>query len=171
MDDSFWDWTCMPNSHPSEASGAHDPSPLLRSSKPRRHRAGTVHTIVGLPGVSWRPVVVNGGSGALFLDGQEKLIGVMALDIAGSQSTNIQGIVNPDKLAHLDRSPTSTRYWRPLARNESIDISLTSRPGRAQADLAEAHAIIDSMRTDGWACPLIVACGKRLPSDASAPYE
>ncbi|HWL49679.1 MAG TPA: RNA polymerase sigma factor SigJ [Acidimicrobiia bacterium] len=63
--------------------------------------AKAVRTITELPGVWWRPVEVNGGAGALFLDGQEKLIGVMALDIAGSQITNIQGIVNPDKLAHL----------------------------------------------------------------------
>ena len=63
--------------------------------------AKAVHTIVGLPCVSWRPIDVNGDSGALFLDGQEKLIGVMAIDIAGSQITNIQGIVNPDKQAHL----------------------------------------------------------------------
>ena len=47
------------------------------------------------------PIDVNGGSGALFLDGQEKLIGVMALDTAGSQITNIRDIVNPDKQAHL----------------------------------------------------------------------
>jgi hypothetical protein len=40
-------------------------------------------------------------SRAFFLDGQEKLIGVMAIDIGGSQITSIQGIVNPDKLAHL----------------------------------------------------------------------
>ena len=63
--------------------------------------AKAVRTITELPGVSWRPVEINGGAGALFLDGQEKLIGVMALDIAGSQIRNIQGIVNPDKLAHL----------------------------------------------------------------------
>ncbi len=63
--------------------------------------AKAIHTIVELPGVSWRPVEINGGAGALFLDSQQKLIGVMALDIAGNQITNIQGIVNPDKLAHL----------------------------------------------------------------------
>ena len=78
---------------------------LARSLRGRSRVAAVVAKAVGtiteLPGVSWRPVEVNGGAGALFLDAQEKLIGVMALDIAGSQITNIQGIVNPDKLAHL----------------------------------------------------------------------
>ncbi|MHB1837061.1 MAG: RNA polymerase sigma-70 factor [Solirubrobacteraceae bacterium] len=54
-----------------------------------------------LPDVSLRSVEVNGGPGALFLDGQQRLIGVMALDIAGGQITSISAIVNPDKLTHL----------------------------------------------------------------------
>jgi RNA polymerase sigma-70 factor (ECF subfamily) len=57
--------------------------------------------IARFPGVSLRPVEVNGGPGALFLDGQEKLIGVVALDIAGGEIRSISSIVNPDKLAHL----------------------------------------------------------------------
>jgi RNA polymerase sigma-70 factor (ECF subfamily) len=57
--------------------------------------------IAGFPGVSIRPVEVNGGPGALFLDGQEHLIGVMALDVADGQVTGVRSIVNPDKLAHL----------------------------------------------------------------------
>jgi RNA polymerase sigma-70 factor (ECF subfamily) len=48
-----------------------------------------------------RPVEVNGGPGALFLDGEQRLIGVMALDIDGGQITSINAIVNPDKLTHL----------------------------------------------------------------------
>jgi hypothetical protein len=48
-----------------------------------------------------RPVEVNGGPGALLLDGQQQLIGVCALDVAGGQITSISGIVNPDKLTHL----------------------------------------------------------------------
>ena len=54
-----------------------------------------------LPGVSLRPVEVNGGPGALYLDAQQRLIGVVALDIAGGQITGISSIVNPDKLTHL----------------------------------------------------------------------
>jgi RNA polymerase sigma-70 factor (ECF subfamily) len=48
-----------------------------------------------------RPVEVNGGPGALYLDGQQRLIGVLALDIAGGQIRSIRSIVNPDKLTHL----------------------------------------------------------------------
>jgi hypothetical protein len=47
------------------------------------------------------PVEVNGGPGALYLDAQQRLIGVMALDIAGGQIRSVNSIVNPDKLAHL----------------------------------------------------------------------
>jgi len=54
-----------------------------------------------LPGLSWRPVEVNGGPGALYLDGQQRLIAVVALEVAGGQTTSINAIVNPDKLAHL----------------------------------------------------------------------
>jgi RNA polymerase sigma-70 factor (ECF subfamily) len=51
--------------------------------------------------VSLRPVEVNGGPGALYLDAQQRLIAVVALDIAGGQIHSINSIVNPDKLAHL----------------------------------------------------------------------
>ena len=53
------------------------------------------------PGVSWRPVEVNGAPGALYLDAQQRLIGVVALEIAGGQITSISSVVNPDKLTHL----------------------------------------------------------------------
>ena len=54
-----------------------------------------------LPGVSLRPVEVNGDPGVLILDGQQRLISVWALDSAGGQITSIGAIINPDKLAHL----------------------------------------------------------------------
>ncbi len=60
-----------------------------------------VRRTMRLPGVSLRTVEVNGGPGALFLDGQQRVLGVCALDIASGQITNISGIVNPDKLTHL----------------------------------------------------------------------
>jgi RNA polymerase sigma-70 factor (TIGR02957 family) len=53
------------------------------------------------PGVLSRPVEVNGGPGALYLDAEQRLIAVMALEVAGGQITDINAIVNPDKLAHL----------------------------------------------------------------------
>jgi len=51
--------------------------------------------------VSLRPVEVNGTPGALYLDVQQKLIAVVALDIAGGQITGISSIVNLEKLTHL----------------------------------------------------------------------
>jgi RNA polymerase sigma-70 factor (ECF subfamily) len=53
------------------------------------------------PDTSFRLVEVNGGPGALVLDGQQRLFGVVALDVAGDQITGIKAIVNPDKLARL----------------------------------------------------------------------
>src|SRR4051794_35947072 len=54
-----------------------------------------------LPGASWHAVEVNGGAGAMFLDAEQRLISVVALDIAGGQIRSISSIVNPEKLAHL----------------------------------------------------------------------
>jgi len=48
-----------------------------------------------------RLVEINGGPGALYLDAQERLMGVMALEISDGQIVGINSIVNPDKLAHL----------------------------------------------------------------------
>ncbi len=53
------------------------------------------------PGVSAQPVEVNGDAGALFLDAQQRVLGVWALEIADGQIKSISSIVNPDKLAHL----------------------------------------------------------------------
>ena len=76
---------------------------LARSLRGRSHVARTlINAVVArLPEVSLRLTEVNGGPGALYLDGQQRLIGVVALDIAGGQITSISGIVNPDKLTHL----------------------------------------------------------------------
>jgi RNA polymerase sigma-70 factor (TIGR02957 family) len=78
---------------------------LARSLRGRSRVARTVinyyRMVASIPGVSMRSVEVNGGPGALYLDPQQRVIGVMALDIAGGQITGINGIVNPDKLAHL----------------------------------------------------------------------
>jgi RNA polymerase sigma-70 factor (ECF subfamily) len=54
-----------------------------------------------IPGISLRPVEVNGDPGALFLDAQQQVIGVWALDIADGQITSIRSIFNPDNLTHL----------------------------------------------------------------------
>ena len=54
-----------------------------------------------VPGVSLRPVEVNGTPGALLLDGERRLIGVWALEIAGGEIVALNSVVNPDKLGHL----------------------------------------------------------------------
>ena len=79
-----------------------------RSRASLRGRTGSRNMLINLarharriPGVSMRRVEVNGGQGALLLDGQQRLIGVWALEIAGGQIRSISSIVNPDKLAHL----------------------------------------------------------------------
>jgi RNA polymerase sigma-70 factor (ECF subfamily) len=73
-----------------------------------RGRARVARTLIDwfrlgarLPGASLRPVEVNGGPGALFVDAQQRLIAVVALDVADGQITGINAIVNPDKLMHL----------------------------------------------------------------------
>jgi len=54
-----------------------------------------------LPGIAVQPVEVNGGPGAVYLDEQQRLLGVVGLEVSGGQITGINSIVNPDKLAHL----------------------------------------------------------------------
>ena len=78
---------------------------LARSLHGRNRVARTLinwfHQAARVPGVSLRPVEINGGPGALLLDAQQRLISVFALDIAAGQIRGISGIVNPDKLTHL----------------------------------------------------------------------
>jgi RNA polymerase sigma-70 factor (TIGR02957 family) len=78
---------------------------LARSLVGRSRVARTVITWLRLaakyPQVSRRAVEVNGGPGAIFLDGQERLLAVWAIDVVDGQVAGIRSIVNPDKLAHL----------------------------------------------------------------------
>jgi RNA polymerase sigma-70 factor (ECF subfamily) len=48
-----------------------------------------------------RRAEVNGQPGAMMLDPEGRLIGVLALDIADGQVQAVSSIVNPDKLRHL----------------------------------------------------------------------
>jgi RNA polymerase sigma-70 factor (ECF subfamily) len=54
-----------------------------------------------LPGLEFRPVEVNSGPGALVFDGEQRLVGVTALDIADGEIKAISSVSNPDKLRHL----------------------------------------------------------------------
>jgi hypothetical protein len=77
---------------------------LARSLRGRNRVARTLINWLRLgsrvPG-ELRLVEINGGPGALYLDGQERLISVLALDIAGGKIRSVSAIVNPDKLKHL----------------------------------------------------------------------
>jgi RNA polymerase sigma-70 factor (TIGR02957 family) len=53
------------------------------------------------PGISWQLVEVNRGGGAVIRDGQQRVLGVWALEITGGEITGVRSVVNPDKLSHL----------------------------------------------------------------------
>ena len=78
---------------------------LARSLHGRSRVAGMLITWLRLvartPGVSFRLTEVNGDPGAVFLDAQERLLSVMALEIADGQIKGVRSVVNPDKLGHL----------------------------------------------------------------------
>lgn len=54
-------------------------------------------------GVRIQVTEVNGQPGAMAIDAQDRLVGVMGLDIADGQIQTIHSIANPDKLRHFDR--------------------------------------------------------------------
>jgi RNA polymerase sigma-70 factor (ECF subfamily) len=89
---------------------------LARSLRGRSRVARTLTNWLRLlsrfPQVSVRPVEVNGDPGALFLDDQERLLAVWALDVADGLVTGIRSIVNPDKLAHLGPVGDATAMLR-----------------------------------------------------------
>ena len=78
---------------------------LARSLRGRNRVARTLinwlRFAARVPGVSLRPVEVNGGPGVLFLDAQQRVISVWSLEISGGQIRSISAIVNPDKLTHV----------------------------------------------------------------------
>jgi hypothetical protein len=83
--------------------GGKDPA-LARTLRGRNRVASTlINSLLSgrVPGVSLRRAEVNGGPGALYLDAQERMVAVVALDIDGGQIRRINSIVNPDKLTHL----------------------------------------------------------------------
>jgi RNA polymerase sigma-70 factor (TIGR02957 family) len=60
-----------------------------------------LRTLGRFGGVTTRREELNGQSGALFFDGDGRLISVAILDIAEGQIQGVSAIVNPDKLRHL----------------------------------------------------------------------
>jgi len=94
------------------------PQPLKgRVRVARTLLAGLRTAATRLGGISLREVTVNGQPGAMVLDPSERLIGVLALDIAeGGQIQTVTSVINPDKLRHLgplaDLGPLSGRGRR-----------------------------------------------------------
>jgi RNA polymerase sigma-70 factor (ECF subfamily) len=95
------------------ADGGGKPGALVRPLFGRRHVARAVLRYMqitrGIDGFSMRTVEVNGHPGALGLDGQERILYVLSLDIADGEIQGIRSIANPDKLRHL--GPVSD--WTP----------------------------------------------------------
>jgi RNA polymerase sigma-70 factor (TIGR02957 family) len=60
-----------------------------------------LRTLARTGGFTTRRAELNGQPGALFLDGEGRLISVAILDVAEGQVQGVSAIVNPDKLAHL----------------------------------------------------------------------
>jgi RNA polymerase sigma-70 factor (ECF subfamily) len=54
-----------------------------------------------LAGVRVHRVVVNGQEGAMIFDAHDRLINVVALDIAEDVVLSVRSVVNPEKLGHL----------------------------------------------------------------------
>ena len=82
--------------------------PLRGRSRVARAILNWTRMAARIPGVSLRTVEVNGTPGGLLLDGDDRLIGVWALDISGGEIVGMSSIVNPDKLGHL--GPVADTY-------------------------------------------------------------
>ena len=75
--------------------------PLFGRDRVARTLGAWLRASLRFGGATMRRVDVNGQPGAMILDPEGKLIGVMALDIADGQIQAVRSIVNPDKLQHL----------------------------------------------------------------------
>ncbi len=78
---------------------------LARSLRGRSRVARTTLAWLRLsnrsPEISRRMVEVNGDPGAIFVDAEQRLLSVIAFDVADGAIRGIRSVVNPDKLAHL----------------------------------------------------------------------
>jgi RNA polymerase sigma-70 factor (TIGR02957 family) len=87
--------------------------PLFGRRRVAQRVLSFMRVVMGIDGFSTRPVEVNGHPGALGLDGQQRVLFALSLDIADGQIQDIRGIVNPDKLRHL--GPVSDLLPAPLS--------------------------------------------------------
>ncbi len=72
-----------------------------RTRVARTLNAGLRLAFTRVDGLTVRREEVNGQPGALLLDREGRLIGVVILDVADGQIQGVSSIVNPDKLRHL----------------------------------------------------------------------
>ena len=75
--------------------------PIHGRAKVARALGAGIRASVRLGGLTWHREDINGQPGALVLDRDDGLIGVMVLDIAEGRIQSVNSIVNPDKLRHL----------------------------------------------------------------------
>lgn len=94
--------------------------PLRGRSRVARALMGWVRLGERIPGATLRPVEVNGAPGALLLDGEERLIGVWALEISGGQIVALNSVVNPDKLGHLGPVADARALLRAAAQKPDV---------------------------------------------------
>ena len=91
--------------------------PLRGRSRVARALMSWVRLGARIPGASMRPVEVNGTPGALLLDGDDRLVAVWALEIAGGEIVGMSSVVNPDKLQHLGPVADTRSLLRLAARS------------------------------------------------------
>jgi RNA polymerase sigma-70 factor (TIGR02957 family) len=90
--------------------------------RPLQGRARVARTLTNwsrsgrqIAGLTLQRVEINGGPGMLSFDAQQRLIGVLALEISNGQIAAINSINNPDKLTHIG----SAAPWRsPLGESQ-----------------------------------------------------
>jgi RNA polymerase sigma-70 factor, ECF subfamily len=59
----------------------------------------------GAAGVTFEAGAINGRPGRILRDGTGAITGILALDVAGGRISAVRIVINPDKLAHLNRVP------------------------------------------------------------------
>jgi RNA polymerase sigma-70 factor (TIGR02957 family) len=75
--------------------------PVHGRAKVARTLLAWVRAAARFGGFALRSAEVNGQPGAMLVDPEGRLVGVMALDIAEGQVQAVRSVVNPDKLRHL----------------------------------------------------------------------
>ncbi len=61
----------------------------------------SVFPVMARIGVTCEPREINGQPGAIFRDGDGKVLHILALEVLGGRIRTIRSVLNPDKLGHL----------------------------------------------------------------------